>query len=299
MIGHLLRRLEQNPMAIFSDAELREIDDGNLEALKLSAVLRPLDIDLDRLSVVGPTGQLLDVADTGERVEAFDPDDPEFDPIAVNLGDYHRWQVDVERLARLLQRVNGCGGAIDQLSERLVLLGELLPRHVYALGLFTSAVQAWQRLHVLRGQISVRFDSITVGCPSVALPLSQFQDLRDQGILVVPVDGDGKFGTSEAYNAERPGGSRRPKSSAGRVAGRGLGSLLDCWVECHHLNATYLHISDFYAAVGRRLQTHPEAGITPPANERFPALKYNGAQLRIKTGKCAWHKHSFPPGVPI
>jgi hypothetical protein len=84
---------------------------------------------------------------------------------------------------------------------------------------------------------------------------------------------------------------------AGRPRGHGLGSLLDCWIDCHGLQDAFLSINDFYAGVERYLKKNSGVVVSVPALSRFSPIRYNGKQLRLSRGGCTWHQHDSPPPV--
>ena len=94
--------------------------------------------------------------------------------------------------------------------------------------------------------------------------------------------------------AVKPTKNRRP---VGRPKGRGLGSLLDCWIDCYGLQDSFLSINDFYAGVERYLKKNSGVVVSVPPLPRFSPLRYNGKQARLSAGGCTWHQHSSPPPV--
>jgi hypothetical protein len=94
------------------------------------------------------------------------------------------------------------------------------------------------------------------------------------------------------------GHRKSSRNPPGRPPGRGFGALLDCLMTCAELEDQYGGAQAAYDAVERHYRDHsPPPGLTVPPRERFPALRSDARQKRLRTGGCLWYGHPEPaPG---
>jgi len=105
--------------------------------------------------------------------------------------------------------------------------------------------------------------------------------------------------TRRALGEHTETGHRKPSQNPpGRPRGRGFGALLDCLMTCAKLEDQHGGAQAAYDAVERHYRDHgPPPGLTVPPRERFPALRSDARQKRLRAGRCLWYRHPEPaPG---
>jgi hypothetical protein len=122
MILDLLRRLEQNPSALFAENELRATDPVAFDDLVGAGTLFEL---FPVATTVVKDGRLLEVESLGDgSLVGWDENDPEYGPVRVDAAEVRVWQVDVAQVAERLAATLRLGGKQSELSERAVFLGD-------------------------------------------------------------------------------------------------------------------------------------------------------------------------------
>ncbi len=295
MIHALLARLEHNPESLFSESDFATSDGLNfLSWSKSNDLLQALPIDPSAFGVSTADGRVLDVADDGFGCELFDPEDPEFEPIPVDVTKLRRWRVNLEKLASLLARENGTRGNPELVRRRLLLLGLDAHERLTVFALYPSWEEARSEVGSLVHEHQGAKGYLICG-RNLKPTIAEANRLNELRIFLAGVDDHGVILTPDGSSASTT--NKGARSRAGRPRGRGLGSLLDCWVNCHHLETSFLTVNEFYKATAAYLLNNPGLVSSVPPIARFASLRYNGSQLRREEGRCAWHQHLSPPPV--
>jgi hypothetical protein len=186
LIGWLLERLEKHPHALFSEAELVNRDAAAFEALRSMRLLRRLPIDQDAGMVGTTDGRQLQVLDHDGRLEAFDEDDFEFEPISTDISALARWRVDLARLAEAIRDANLLVGAPSLLTDRLVFVGDRpgATGQAVVLGLFADRATALVHAQSLLRILPDKYVRITVVSPSYVPNPAEEMALNSDGIDV-------------------------------------------------------------------------------------------------------------------
>lgn len=299
MIESLLARVEKNPYSTFNRREILQLDSQTMEALSHMGILRRLPIEPEGAEISWCDGRTLTVMTTEEGMEAFDERDPNFEPIAVDMADLACWQFDLLAVAKAVQVSNGLVGEPALIHERIVFAGTRLhaEHEAILIGFFSSPAMASNLVRTLPSSLPKRNTAFVVACPTITVAPIEERALASAKISLARLASDGSWTIAAYGHAPVPGHPPPPRS--GRPSGRGLGALLDCWITCHHLEAPFLSPHDFYMAVERYLQLHPEIFTPLPPVKRFSALRSNGKVARATAGGCPWHMHATPPDSPI
>ncbi len=83
--------------------------------------------------------------------------------------------------------------------------------------------------------------------------------------------------------------------TGGRPAGRSIGWLLLCWIDCNHLANRLGSTRAAYEAIEKHLLAHPEPTIPVPFRLGFKAA-LSAARSRKGNGPCRWYRHE--DGLP-
>lgn len=281
-------RLHQHPEAQFDEQELAALGQGVFAGLRAAGVVEPLPLDLAHFARTTSDGRLLEAVDDGESVELIDPEEVEFEPIPLDVTRSRPWRVSAERMAGLLQEVNGLSGTSGIVAERMLLLGRRDDGQSVVLALFTSWPQAREPIAALHAKLATNLLVSSMCRPPL---LKERMELRSRGIQFSGLRDDGQLRLDDDAPVRRERQQR-----AGRPRGRGVASLLDCWIECHGLARDFLTPQSFYEAVHEYLLRNPREGISSvPSKGNFSRLRHNGKVTREKAGHCIWHRCASPP----
>jgi len=90
VIRWMLTLMEKSPSAVFYEKELTERFPNEFEQAKREKLLRHVETPLDGGSYGLGRSRPLTVVSVGDKFEAFDDEDPEFDPIELTPADLAR-----------------------------------------------------------------------------------------------------------------------------------------------------------------------------------------------------------------
>ena len=194
MIRWMLGRLEQSPHAVFSERELKVRFPKEFEGAKSERLIR---------RVTGPpsigstgayahqSGVTYVVVPVEGGYEAFDPEDPEADPVVVDTSDLVQWSLDLEAFARKIQQANGLTGTPEALDHRLWFLGESDDRGkrlAYFLAFLREDDTAVSQLSTLAGIMPRTYSRRVVLCPSVELAPTTQRQLEDSDLELMTLE---------------------------------------------------------------------------------------------------------------
>ena len=191
MIRWMLRRMEKSPAAVFYEKELVDQFADQFERAKQERLLCRVSTEPTGGSYGLGFDRPLTVVRDGDRLEAIDDEDPEFDPVELKPTDLVRWRLDLEALARCMQKVNGLSGGPESLDDRLFFLGEADHdglRVGFILGLISDAAAAWPLLAMLPGLLPSGYGRVVVISPGLDLAPTDRRRLEPLGVVVVPLD---------------------------------------------------------------------------------------------------------------
>ena len=190
----MLGRLEQNPHSVFTERELTGGFPQEFEEVKRERLIRRVTSP----PVIGstgayphPSGRTYVVVPVEGGYEAFDDEDPEVDPVMVDIVDLVKWTVDLGVLAQGIQRSSGLSGKPETLDARLWYLGEKEKggaRAAYVLALLDCGTTAMALLEGLPVRLGAVDHRITVTCPSYQPGLDERRRLDTAGITLVGFD---------------------------------------------------------------------------------------------------------------
>jgi hypothetical protein len=193
----MLAQLEKNPYRCFYQKELEvKFPDDFARAVQDKLVTRvPLQI---REGVVGyydyrlPRPYLV-YCENG-ILEAYDDDDPEAGTLVLGRADLQQWSLDLTKMARRFQEVNGLTGTPECLEPHLWFLGEKEvegTRFAYLLAFLNGAHSIPNLLGSLRVRMPATYRRFALVCPSYAPSLEEARQLEPAGITffrLVPED---------------------------------------------------------------------------------------------------------------
>jgi len=200
LIGWLLERLEKHPHAAFTEAELIQRDAAEFETLRSMRLLRRLPIDQDAAMVGTTDGRQLQVLDDNGRLEAFDEDDFEFEPISTDISALARWSVDLIRLAEVIRDVNLLEGAPSLLTDRVFFVGDRpgTANQAVLLGLFADRATALAHARSLPRILPAKYVRITVVSPSYVPNPTEELALNSVGIDVTAWENGEPFSIADS-----------------------------------------------------------------------------------------------------
>jgi hypothetical protein len=184
----MLARMETSPSAVFYEKELAGPFPADFEWAKKERLLRRVQTQVDGGSYSFGQGRTLTVVSDDGQIEAFDDEDPEFDPIELTPADLARWRLDLESVARRFQEANGLRGAPGRLHDRLFFLGvgeRNGVRASFVLGLLHEARSAQTVLLSLPSLLPTTSHRIAIVCPTFAVAPSELRQLESLNISVV------------------------------------------------------------------------------------------------------------------
>jgi len=191
VIRWMLTRMEKSPSAVFYEKELAERFPNEFEQAKREKLLRHVETSLDGGSYALGRSRPLTVVSVGGKFEAFDDEDPEFDPVELALADLARWRLDLEALAKRFQQTNRLTGTPDTLDDRLLFIGGTARDGLalaFLLGLFHEHRSALTHLRALPSSLPSRHDRFVVACPTFTPTPFEQRELESLNIFVVPVN---------------------------------------------------------------------------------------------------------------
>ena len=189
----MLTRMEKSPSAVFYEKELTERFPNEFEQAKREKLLRHVETPLGGGSYGLGRSRPLTVVSVGDKFEAFDDEDPEFDPIELTPADLARWRLDLEALAERFQKANRLRGAPGRLHDRLFFLGEGERNGVkasFVLGLLHEQRSAQTVLLSLPNLLPTTSQRIAVVCPTFAPAPSDLRQLDSLNISLVRLGDD-------------------------------------------------------------------------------------------------------------
>ena len=190
----MLTRMEKSPSAVFYEKELAERFPNEFEQAKREKLLRHVETSLDGGSYALGRSRPLTVVSVGGKFEAFDDEDPEFDPIELAPGDLSQWRLDLEAFAERFQKANGLAGAPGRLHDRLLFLGVGERKGIrasFVLGLLDEPRSAHTVLLSLPSLLPGTRGRIAVVCPTFAPAPAELRQLEALNVRVVrPSDRD-------------------------------------------------------------------------------------------------------------
>ena len=180
MMRFLLSRLEENPISLFDETELRALGESQFDALVTQDLLVPA-IRWKRSLI--RSGRLLSVRAFGEgRYEAFDEYDLDFDPIDVDDADLASWEFDIARFATELAIENELSPEVSPLSDRLWHLGMCASRTAALLAFLPDRDEALDILREVPSLLPRAIARFVVVMPTFAPPASWAKQLEGLGI---------------------------------------------------------------------------------------------------------------------
>jgi hypothetical protein len=185
--------MEKSPSAVFYGRELVQHFPEAFEQAKrerlLSRVVMKADVGSYGYGLSRPHVLIRD----GDRIEAFDDEDPEADIIELTQDDLARWRLDLGVLAQRFQEANGLSGKEGALDSRLFFLGDAR-RHglsvAFVLGLLCERKSALIHLKALPNSLSHGYHRFVVASPGFSLTPAEQRDLELLDIFVVPLGAD-------------------------------------------------------------------------------------------------------------
>jgi hypothetical protein len=140
-------------------------------------VTQALDAD-----ILSPSGRHLTVIREGDRLEAFDPDDPEFEPIPITPADLRSWRLDIDRFVALVRDQNTLDGPVGKLSDRCFLVGT--KDDVTFVLAFVDAGTAAREMRGLSSLLPTGVPpQLAVACPTFTPPLEMQRECDRERIV--------------------------------------------------------------------------------------------------------------------
>jgi len=158
---------------------------------KREKLLRHVETPLDGGSYGLGRSRPLTVVSVGDKFEAFDDEDPEFDPIELTPADLARWRLDLEALAKRFQQTNRLTGTPGTLDGRLLFVGGMARDRLalaFVLGLFHEHRTALTHLRALPSSLPSRYDRFVVACPTFTPTPFEQRGLESLDVFVVPLN---------------------------------------------------------------------------------------------------------------
>ena len=225
MIRWMLTRMEKSPSAVFYEKELAERFPNEFEQAKREKLLRHVETSLDGGSYALGRSRPLTVVSVGGKFEAFDDEDPEFDPIELAPGDLSQWRLDLEAFAERFQKANGLAGAPGRLHDRLLFLGVGERKGIrasFVLGLLDEPRSAQTVLLSLPNLLPTTSQRIAVVCPTFAPAPSDLRQLDSLRVSVIRLGDDDLLLLDDPaiWEARGPGlASEKPSGNTFRKEG--------------------------------------------------------------------------------
>jgi len=217
----MLARMEKSPSAAFYEKELAGRFPEEFEQAKRDRLLQRVQAQLDGGSYTFQGRTLSVVCDEG-KIEAFDDEDPEFDPIELSPDDLVRWRLDLEAFAERFQEANGLRGAPGRLHDRLFLLGEGERNGVrasFVLGLLHERRSGQTVLLSLPNLLPTTSQRIAVVCPTFAPTAPDLRQVQSLKMSIVGLGGDDPFLLDDPAIWEVASGQRSAELS-GNIFGK-------------------------------------------------------------------------------
>lgn len=197
MIHWMLAQLEKNPAATFYEKDLIARFPEGFEQAKAEHILKRLPHPLSKETYVTyhrglPRSHVVIPRDDGV-LEAFDPEDPEAEPIELSPSDLIQWTVDRDRLALKFQKTNSLAGQPQALDHRMHFLGTKLThglRIAVVLGLFSSEAIGLRHTRGLANLLPDSYDRYLVVCPTYTPTLAVARDIAAFRTVIVSLNKD-------------------------------------------------------------------------------------------------------------
>lgn len=204
MITTLLRRLEMNPHATFSEDELAALGNG-FEQAKRDGLLRSVGQSADLVVA----GRVLTVIEDEDGLEAYDEADPAFDPVPVTARELRRWRVDLPALVARVRQENGLDGPSGELDPRLWLLGRDKDA-AYVLALLHDPGQGAALLRSLPALVPGSAARYLTVCPTFELAPALIRELEALSVRLTRFDPPDGLGVQTVETASRRRFSHSP-----------------------------------------------------------------------------------------
>jgi hypothetical protein len=186
--------MEQNPNAVFYGRDLeRQFPEDFRQAIAERLIIRiPTNID----GYSGDDGTLRIVLETEDGFEAIDQDDPEAEPVSLNIEDLTRYKLNVEAYTKRVQEINKLTGKAMFISERLFFLGESRSENTaiaYVLAFINDAPIMKSVVASLLTLLPQTYNKIVAVYPKHSPTPTECRKLEDLGILAIGLRPDDCF----------------------------------------------------------------------------------------------------------
>lgn len=296
MIRWMLRRLEHNPRATFSEQELAEFGDAFDRAKNVGLVRSSAEFSEHLLA----GDRLLTVHALDDGLEALDEEDPAFDAVPIELSAVRRWYADPDALIQVMREASGLIGPFGKLTERLWVVGtyESLIGSAVVVVAFLRSTDAGRELRGLPPLLPPEAEALVVCCPSYAPSAKDLLGLGRLSIHCASFAGDSMavaWPPAVRLTATRTGGQRPRQHGSGRPRGTGIGAMLLCWMKCGLATDRFDSTPDFYDAAFAYLESRSLLGSPPSTRESLPR-RVSDARRARGDGRCVFRGHGS--GVP-
>ena len=200
----MLGRLEKNPHPVFSERELRTQDDVAFGQLRHDGLLvrRRVTAPFGLYSDVMGTRVVTIVEDRDGSYEAYDEDDPEFEPVPVSVADLPRWEVNLQRLIAQFRVANQFGKLSGRLEERLILLGTGPDAFAVVLALLPNERLARPFLLGLPNYVPPGHEGVLALCPTFVPSVDLARELSTVTVQCALLDENDPFTVTPTALAE-------------------------------------------------------------------------------------------------
>jgi hypothetical protein len=167
----MLARLADLPHSIFSEAELRALNEADFEAARYTRLLRYNRTDLHYAmypcSSPACEGASRTIAEVRGQYFALCNCPVSESLIPVQPAEIKMWRVDLDCLSALLQQSNGLSGEAEALNDRLIYLGKRTRSSVWFGVILALVTEEHVRLYVdsLPRQFAQSHDRLVIVCP--------------------------------------------------------------------------------------------------------------------------------------
>jgi hypothetical protein len=205
VIGWLLARLAEHPQSMFTERELRAVDEAAFERLRAVGLLQRCPISEPGDATV-KNGQLVTVSEApAGGFEGVVEEDISIPPVPLDDQDLVNWEVDLVRLGAEVAARNSLSGPSETIGDRLVLCGHSTSQGLKLAVVLSFAHDEQQSKACyleLSDALGLAFDRLVVLTPGY-MPSYEFQrDLRLRRILIALMD-DELIVPAAAFMTER------------------------------------------------------------------------------------------------
>ncbi len=199
--------MEKSPPAVFYEKELVGRFPEEFERAKSERLLRHVQTQVDGGSYAfGQSRSLTVVSDEG-KIEAFDDEDPEFDPIELAPDDLIRWCLDLNELGLRFQQANQLSGIPGAIDDRLLYLGEAGHGGLqigFVLGFLHERRSAMRHLKQLPNLHASSAHRTVVVCPTFMTTLGEQRELSSLHVFIVPLAHGDLFAIDHSLAEAKP-----------------------------------------------------------------------------------------------